>query len=76
MSKKKGNRPVKETPTPMQAALTTCTRARAAFEEATRKLEEAQALVARRFVEMQRADAAKTELAIAAMMTTTGELTA
>jgi multidrug resistance efflux pump len=76
MTKKKGKHPVKETPTPMQAALATCTKARAAFEEATRKLEEVQALVARRFVELQKADAAKTELALAAMMATTGELTA
>ena len=76
MSKKKGKRPVKETPTPMQAALATCTRSRAAYEDATLKLEQAQALVARRFVELQRAEAAKTELALAAMMATTGELTA
>lgn len=76
MSKKKAKAPAKETPTPMQAALATCTRSRAAFEEATRKLEEAQALVARRFVELQKAEAAKTELALAAMMATTGELTA
>jgi len=76
MSKKKGKRPVKETPTPMQAALTACTKVRAAFEDATRKLEEAQALVARRFVELQRAEAAKTELALAAIMATTGDLTA